>query len=191
MIGTALAVASGLASLYGSAKSAEANRAYDSQLRQRQSDLQTWYNKEYNTNYLDTPEAKSAIQLLRNDYREKMKKVSQNNAIKGASDESVVASADAGQKTIANAATRIAGYGTQRKDMIGREFRSRKDNLDNMQGANLQNKSAQWSNFMNNSMNMGIGAAQADGSGAFDKWDGKLTSLFAKKNTFVPVGPGE
>lgn len=34
---------------------------------------------------------------------------------------------------------------------------------------------------MNNSMNLGIGAAKAAGKGAFDDWDRKLVDLFRKK----------
>jgi hypothetical protein len=181
MIGAALAIGSGLASAYGSMKSAQANNASDALLKQRQSALQSWYDKEYNTNYLDTTEARGSLQVLKNDLTERQKKVNQNNVIKGASDEVNVASGDQAQKVYANAVTRLAGYGTQRKDMIGREFRSRQEGLDNLQAANLQNKSAQWSNFMNNATNLGIGAAEADGMGAFDKWDGKIGNWYKGK----------
>jgi len=54
MIGEVLAGLSALSSLFGSLKSAQANTAIDRQLERRQMDLDTWYNKEYNINYLDT-----------------------------------------------------------------------------------------------------------------------------------------
>lgn len=174
MIGTLLAVGSGLASLYGSIKSAQANNNADQQLKQRQTDLDNWYNREYNKSYLDTSEARSTIQLLRNQVLERQKKVDQSNAIKGSSDEMAVATADAGQKNITNAITRLAGYGTQRKDALQRDYQARKWGLDNLVAANLQQKSQNWNSFMNNAMNMGAGAIEADGMGAFDKWDQKV-----------------
>jgi hypothetical protein len=36
---------------------------------------------------------------------------------------------------------------------------------------NLQNKSAQWSNFSNNAMTAGMGFAEAAGEGAFKGWE--------------------
>lgn len=181
MIGGILGGLSVLSSLYGGIKSAQANRAIDSQLQRQRSELQSWYDKEYNQNFLDTDEAKSTLQVLRNQITERMKAVDQNNAIRGASDEARVATADKLNRGYANAATQLAGYGTRKKEYTGRLYQGLKQGQDQMQLQNLQNKSQQWSNFMGNAANMGIGAAQAGGDGAFDEWDGKLAGLFRKK----------
>ena len=178
MIGALLAAGSSLASWYGSKKSAQANRNIDNDLARRNRDLDTWYNREYNTPYLDTNEGKSTIQILRDDYIKRMKKVDQGNAIKGASDEMAVATADAGQQNFANNVTRLAGYGTQRQDQIGREYRGMKYNLDNLGMQNLQKKAQNWETFMDNASNAQQGFLKADAAGVFDKWDGTLKSLF-------------
>lgn len=182
MIGAGLAIASGLASLYGSMKSAQANRAIDDQLRRRQSELDTWYNKEYNQNYLDTEEAQSTVALLRQQMAEQMKKYDQNSAIKGASDEARIAQADQLQKRMGQNVTQLAGYGTRYKDMIRREYQGLNANLDQLQAQNLQNKNQQWMNFMGNATNAGMGFAEAGANGAFDNWDNKLTSMFKNRN---------
>jgi hypothetical protein len=153
MIGTILALGSTLASRYGSYKSAQANKNIDNDLARRNRDLDTWYNREYNTPYLDTIEGKSTIQILRDNYLERMKKVNQGNAIKGASDEMAVATADAGQRNFANNVTRLAGYGTQRQDQIGREYRGTKYNLESLGMQNLQKKAQNWETFINNADN--------------------------------------
>jgi len=180
MIGAVLAAGSTLASLYGSRKSAQANRNIDNDLARRNSELESWYTKEYNTPYLDTTEGKSTIQILRDNLMNRMKKVDQGNAIKGASDEMAVATADAGQKDFANNVTRLAGYGTQRQDQIGREYRGMKYNLANLGTEILQKKSQNWTDFMNNAANTAIGASKADSAGAFAKWDNKLKSWFGQ-----------
>ena len=61
-IGAALAIGSGLISLYGNLKSAQANKRYDRYLSGRQSDLDRWYNEEYNIPFLDTAQGQAALQ---------------------------------------------------------------------------------------------------------------------------------
>jgi len=178
MIGGILAAVSAAGSLYGTLKSAQANKLQEAQLKKRQTELQNWYDKEYNTNYLDTSAARGTLQILRNNNRETMKKVSQRNAIGGASDEKAVATADAVQKNYANNVAGVAAQGTARQDRIQGSYDMKKMNLDNLQAANLAQKSANWSNFTNNAMSAGIGFAEAGASGAFDKWDNKLGTLF-------------
>lgn len=189
MIGEVLAGLSVASSVFGSLKSAEANKRIDKQLNNRQSELDNWYNTEYSTNYLDTDEAKSTLQVLSNQRKEAMKKVDQSNAIKGASDETRVATADRLNRGMADNVTRMAGYGTRYKDMIRRGYVGQKMHLDDLQANNLQNKSNNWSNFMNNSMNAGMGFAEAAGGGAFDDWDGKITNFFKARKAKAAGGP--
>ena len=170
-VGAALAVGSTLVSLFGSLKSAEANKRYDNYLNKRETDLDNWYNKEYNTNFLDTTQGRSAVGALRTQYGETMKKVSQNNAIAGASDEAKVATGDKVQRSLAGDVARVAGYGTYYKDNIRREYQGFKHNLQNMQQQNLANKASQWGTLMDNATNASIGFAEAgdafgDGSGS-------------------------
>lgn len=183
MIGTALAIGSTLASLFGSIKSAEANKETDEQLAGRRSKLDSWYNKEYNTNYLDTDEAKSALQVLQTQMKERQKAVSQGNAINGASDETRVATNDKLQRGYADAVTRLAGRGTQYKNAIRSQYMGYDYALGNQETQNLQNKSANWTNFMGNAANAAGGFIQADADGAFDKWDGSLSKWNASRKS--------
>jgi len=177
-IGAILAGISLAGSAYGSIKSAQANKQRDADLARRNNELENWYDKEYNTNFLDTSAAKGTLEILRRNNQEAMKKVSQNNAIRGASDEAAVATADNLQKSYANNVAQIASHGTQYKDSIRRDYMAQKMNLDNINAAGLAEKSANWSNFSNNAMNAGIGFAEASGEGAFEKGDEWMKKLW-------------
>ena len=187
MIGEVLAGLSLVSSLFGSLKSAQANNRMDRQLDKRQSDLDAWYNKEYNMNYLDTDEAKSVTQLLNRQKEETLQKVDQNSAIKGASDEARVATADKINRSVGDELTRLAGYGTRYRDSVRREYQGLKSNLDNLESYNLQNKASQWSNFSNNAANAGMGFAQAAGEGAFEGWEKWFTN-WRKANKLRKAG---
>lgn len=167
-VGSAIALGSTLVSLIGSGAaavgSAGANKRYDKYLEGRLSDLDNWYNTEYNTPYLDTTSGKAALGSLRTYYGDAMKKVSQGSAITGASDEAKVATGDKVQRGLSDSVMRLAGYGTQYRDAIRREYMGQKMGLENLMQDNLQRKSESWNNLMNNAMKAGIGAAELFGT---------------------------
>jgi hypothetical protein len=181
MIGEILAGVSAIGSLLGTIKSAQANRAIEADVSRQKSELQSWYDKEYNQNYLDTDEAKSTIQILRNQMAEQLKKVDQNNAIRGASDEARVATADRLNQRMGSNVTQLAGYGTRYKDSMRREYQGLNQRLNELQLGILQNKSQNWANFGTSAMNFGIGAAEAGGTGAFNEWDNSISNFWKKK----------
>jgi len=188
-VGSAIALGSTLVSLIGSGAaavgSAGANKRYDKYLEGRMSDLDKWYNTEYNTPYLDTTSGKAAIGSLRTYYGDAMKKVGQNSAITGASDEAKVATGDKVQKGLADSVMRLAGYGTQYKDSIRREYQGQKMGLENMQQDNLARKSQNWNNLMSNAMNLGIGAAELGGMEGGDDVIGSLRNGLKLKKGFM------
>lgn len=184
-VGSAIALGSTLVSLIGSGAAAVgsigANKRYDQYLEGRMSSLDKWYNTEYNTPYLDTTSGKAAIGSLRTYYGDAMKKVGQNSAITGASDEAKVATGDKVQKGLADSVMRLAGYGTQYRDSIRREYQGQKMGLENMQQDNLARKSQNWNNLMNNAMNVGIGAAELAGMDGGEGGGGDVFGFLRKK----------
>jgi len=192
MVGEVLAGLSAVSSLIGALQSAQQNKAVDAQLQQRQSELDSWYNREYNQNYLDTDEAKSVIQFLNNQKAEQMKKLAQGNAIKGASDETRVATADKLNRSMGDQITRLAGMGTQRKYLTDRQYQNLKFGLDQAEQQNLMRKSQNWTNFMTNAANAGMGFVEAGANGAFEDWDKKLSNYWQNRNAakaFNKTGP--
>ncbi len=167
-VGSAIALGSTLVSLIGSGAaaigSAGANKRYDRYLEGRLSDLNNWYNTEYNTPYLDTTSGRAALSSLRTYYGDAMKKVGQNSAITGASDEAKVATGDKVQRGLSDSVMRLAGYGTQYRDAIRREYMGQKMGLENLMQDNLARKSQNWNNLMSNAMNVGIGSSELFGN---------------------------
>lgn len=177
-VGSAIALGSTLVSLFGSAGSAKANKRYDQYLEGRLSDLEKWYDTEYNTPYLDTTSGRAAIGSLRTYYGDAMKKVSQGGAITGASDEAKIATGDKVQKGLSDSVMRLAGYGTQYRDSVRREFMGQKMGLENLQQDNLMRKSQNWNTLMNNAMNLGISGAELAGG----EEGGDVFSFLRKRN---------
>lgn len=187
MIGTALAIASLAGSAFGAVKSGQANRQTTRMLEQRKTDLDAWFNNEFNQDYLNTAEGASTLSALKTSYNDMQKKTGQGNAVMGKSDESRIASSkELGQRYL-QAISNLAGRGTYRKDMIQRQYAGRDDRLSDMFLNNQENQAQNWTNFSNNAMNAGIGFAGVEGSGAFDTWDLSLKKAFNNRNPISKV----
>ena len=138
----------------GGVMNAKANKTEEKALKDRQNKLNAWYDKNYNTNYLDTDEAKSTLQLVRNKLTESQQANSQANAMKGASDEKAVATATEGQKVLADTALNLNAEGTQRKDNIQNAYMAQDFNLAGLKASNLAQKSQNWANLASNAGNL-------------------------------------
>lgn len=148
----------------GTVGSARANKKYENYLRDRQRKADTWYDREYNTNILDTDEGKATMQLLRNRLKEQTQAQGQANAIRGASDEAALASVTEGQKVYADAGLSLAARGQERKDNIQNIYDTKDMNLAGLKAQNLLDKRQNWSNLMSNSGNL-LSSSLAVGAG--------------------------
>jgi len=180
MIGTALAIASLAGTVLSQAESAAANKRAERELAQRRQELDLEVKYDYNLDFLNTPQAKSALSLLTQKYIENTKKVAQGSVISGASDEKTVAAAEEMQKPYVGAITSLAGYGQQRQDYLKRNQLSMDQHLADLQYSNTLAKGQNWSNLGTNALNAGIGFAQADATGAFEDMDSWFKGLGAK-----------
>ncbi len=148
----------------GTAGSARANKKYENYLRDRQRKADTWYDREYNTNILDTDEGKATMQLLRNRLKEQTRAQGQANAIRGASDEAALASVTEGQKVYADAGLSLAARGQERKDNIQNIYDTKDMNLAGLKAQNLLDKRQNWSNLISNSGSL-LSSSLAVGAG--------------------------
>ena len=148
----------------GTVGSARANKKYENYLRDRQRKIDTWYDREYNTNILDTDEGKATMQLLRNRLKEQTQAQGQANAIRGASDEAALASVTEGQKVYADAGLSLAARGQERKDNIQNIYDTKDMNLAGLKAQNLLDKRQNWSNLISNSGNL-LSSSLAVGAG--------------------------
>lgn len=121
-LGWLMPLISGLFSLGGGIASGvmannQAEKAQEEQAKKEKM-LTDWYNSEMNTNILDRADTLSMLKQYRDTMDEQAKKY-QTNAIKGgASEEAKVAYAQAQNKGYADAISKIAAQGQQRKDQV-------------------------------------------------------------------------
>lgn len=141
------ALISGVTSIAGGIGSAIAanQQAKKAQAQQdlAQGQLQDWYNNIQNTNILDRADSQAMLKAYRDAQEEQARKY-QTNAIKGgASEEAKVAYAQAANKGYADAISKIAASGQQRKDMAADAYmRGMMDIYNNRAGAYLESGKA-------------------------------------------------
>ena len=134
----------------GTAMNAAANKKEEKHLKEREDKLNAWYDKNYNTNILDTDEAKGTMQLLRNQLKETQQSQSQANAMRGSSDEKAVATATENQKVVADTALNIASKGTDRKNRVEDVYMQQDYDLAGLKADSLSKKSQNWANVASN-----------------------------------------
>lgn len=131
-VGAAISALGGLASgVLGSMQAKRQTEALD----KAQQNLEDWRNGIVNSNILDRADSMSMLRIYREALEEQAKK---NNtaAIKGGlSDEAVVAQATATNKGLADAISRIAGYGQQQKDRAEQMYQTQLYNYNQQKAA--------------------------------------------------------
>jgi hypothetical protein len=164
-------------SLFGSWK---ANKKSQDILNQEKNDLykdkaklEEWKTKN-STNYMDTPEAQTMISQLLENSKENNDTIASNSAITGATNANVTAQKKASQYNIVDALRKMAQYGTQWRNGIDSTYfnqsnglAGRKLGLQNDQINIEEQKSKQWSQFMQSltGATTSIGMAYGMGSG--------------------------
>ena len=116
-------------SIYGNIKAGKESRAMNKMIKRKKRDLDSYYKGELAKNTLDTEFAKSSMKKIREQLDERRKRSDSTAAITGASDEAKVAEKANDSKSISDAVTSLAQYGSQRKDALRREYMGRKDEL--------------------------------------------------------------
>ena len=159
--------------------SANANEQARNELAKRKAELDTEYKYDYNMDYLNTPQAKSALSLLSKEYIERSKQVAQGNVISAKSDEFASAVAGEMQKPFVGTLSNLAGYGEQARQATRRNYLYSKEHLNDLTYQNTQQKGQNWANFGTNAVNAALGFAEADAYGESDKKDqGYLKNIF-------------
>jgi hypothetical protein len=145
----------------GMAGSAKANRRVDDFITGRTKDIQSAFDKEYNTNIFDTAMGESVRQSLLNNFTQASKKLAGNSAVGGKTIEDQVGSMNRLKTGYDNALLQLAGQGTQRQDMLTRNKDARLDNMAGVMLQNLASKGQNWANLGANASNAGSSMAYA------------------------------
>lgn len=145
-------------SIYGNTKARKESRAMNRMIKRKERDLDTYYKGELAKNTLDTEFAKSSMKKIREQLDERRKRSDSTAAITGASDEAKVAEKANDSKSISDAVTSLALYGSQRKDALRRDYMGRKDEIFSARMGVSQGRQQSAMNLVNNGWNT-IGTA--------------------------------
>ena len=152
-------------SAYGMYKSGKENKQREALLRNQSNQLDTWYNSNYYSRYLDSPEGKSILSEL---YRQSLAGADRSvrrQKVTGGNNETRLA--DQGQilDNIGQTINGLAGQSQAYKTNLQNMYWGRKAGID----ANMDQLSAMknqgWMNFMGNIVNAGAGLAAMGSSG--------------------------
>lgn len=175
-IGIGLTLASLAGSAFGASRSAKQNREIDREIAERRAELQGWFDKEMGTGILETESGKSAIKIFLENMKRQNKAISSGRAITGASAEETTAQKERFMENYSNAIAKMLGQDTARKEGIRRDYMTQKAGVENLEMQNLQGKSQNWANFLQNVAGLGQSAILGESMGAFDD-TGKNFSL--------------
>ena len=145
-------------SIYGNIKAGKESRAMNKMIKRKERDLDSYYKGELAKNTLDTEFAKSSMKKIREQLDERRKRSDSTVAITGASDEAKVAEKANDSKSISDAVTSLAQYGSQRKDALRRDYMGRKDAIFSSRMGMYQGRVQSALNLSNNGWNA-IGSA--------------------------------
>jgi len=102
--------------IYGMAKGASAAKELQneqSKVLEKNKSLADWYDRESNTNYLDTAAGSSGVQKIQDMYKENLAATNASGVSAGATSEQKIASKSALQKNYNDSISNMTGYGTQ------------------------------------------------------------------------------
>lgn len=157
-------IAMAVAAVAGAVGNAIANKKKRKELAkaQEKADIQAaenraWYEKEINTPFTESTEAKSALELAREQLAENSRRDAQASVITGGSNESNVARKEAANKSYNNLIKSIAAQGTAQRNFVENTFRRGQaaDNatqlgLTNQRIGLINDQAESWNNLMQN-----------------------------------------
>jgi len=167
-IGIGLTLASLAGSAWGASRSAKQNREIDREIAERRAELQGWFDEKMGTGILETESGKSAIKILLENMKRQNKAISSGRAITGASAEETTAQKEKFMENYSNAIAKMLGQDTARKEGVRRDYMAQKAGVENLELQNLQGKSQNWANFLQNVAGLGQSAIMGESLGAFD-----------------------
>jgi len=153
MLGLALAAGSAALGTWAKIREAAKMKEARADLEKRKQELDMEYMKDVNLDYLNTPQAQSALSMLSKKYIENVKRVNQGAVISGRSPENTIAATEELQKPYTETLSRLAGYGQQRQDALKSSFWRREDSLNDLIYGTKVGEAQSWSNMAENAGN--------------------------------------
>ena len=106
-------------------KAGEWNAKAEATVNNQISDLGSWYKRESGTSFLQTEAAASALEQLKRTLAETLTAQNNNAVTGGATNEAQLAGRKAATQQYGDSVNKLVGYGTDRKDQLGRDYQYR------------------------------------------------------------------
>lgn len=162
LIGGGIGILSSVAGAIGSARKM---KQAGNMLTAQQAQNQTWYDKEYNTDYTQRADAQAILNKTREMANENRKRARGMAVVAGATDESVAMENEASNDMVANTMGNINQSADAYKQSVQGQFRATQQQLDQQQ---YNNKIAEAQNIANAASGVSKAGAEIVGS-IFDK----------------------
>lgn len=169
--------------LHGMNKAAQAQKQLEgkqSGIIGNESSLSNWYNKQSNTDFLDTAAAKSGLANIREQYKQGLANANNQGVQAGATTEAKVAAKTGLQNSYNSTLSNLVGYGTQYQNAMKRRYEGTLGRLYGMNNALYQPKIQGYQNLAKTGFDTAAkGFAGMAGTGSLKKAGGgvNLTSL--------------
>ena len=155
------------ATYYAYNQQAELRKKQLERLGQRESDLSSYFNKELNTPYTETYEAKSILSSLDKQYNKSLDQVAGSTAKSGSTDEAKIGARGEMLDNYSGLLSQLAAKGTDRKERMGFLYNNQMNNIYNQMDALNMNQQQSWTNLISNMQNASGDYYNARGLGAF------------------------
>lgn len=130
IIGAALSIGSAVA---GGISSSNKRKAQRRQLEQQKRENQAWYDRKYNEDPTQRADAQRLLTQMNETIKNRNQAARGRQAVMGGTEDSVTATKEANNKTIADTTSQIVAANDARKDKIEEQYQSNKRAIENQQ----------------------------------------------------------
>lgn len=182
MIGAIIGAGASIASsLIGGAQAKRAAENANKELENQRKKNEDWYNRRFNEDYTQSPEAKAAMTRARELAREQMAAARGASAVMGGTEAGVAAQQQAANKMLADTMSGIAQQGQARKDAVESQYLQTEAALSDAQRQVYNQQAANSTAAANAGMQAGMSLLGADMQAKLDSGKGLFESLWKKK----------
>lgn len=149
--------------IFSAIKQGKLNKENQQIIDNQGDELQSWYDKEKNSNFADSSIGKAILEKTLENIRQRRQQSTQAAVITGGTDEARLAAEAANQEQFTGVANNLAQMGQQRADAVQGQYMQQKDNLNQQKIALNMDKANQLSNLAGNADSVlgGLGANAA------------------------------
>lgn len=147
--GTGVLVGAGTAA-YGGYKAGKARDAMGKELNKQNSDNETWYNNQANSDYMQRADTQAVMKNTRDQLKERNKQASNMAVVTGATPEAQAVAKEQSNKVLTDTSSRIAAMGQQWKDNIQDKYLARKAQIGGQQYGAMEGQAQSYEALMGN-----------------------------------------